>query len=181
MKVTPVRCPPLKDRVLLTALLLILYGLAGAQSLPASHEADHAVPISALEKEFFAAIRDGDSKKVLSYIPQRGVNLGSQAQPAPREEVEQQFLAHRGLYCKLFDSSCIHAPIDLANSAPTCSDRELLTHSKSVRTASSEITRNGVQQAVLVARITNDQCPRQELIDFIFNLEAEGWKLFSIP
>jgi hypothetical protein len=34
---------------------------------------------------------------------------------------------------------------------------------------------------VLVARIENKQCPNDKLIDFIFNLEADGWKLFSIP
>ncbi len=43
------------------------------------------------------------------------------------------------------------------------------------------MTRNGVQQAVLVAEVKNDQCSNAGLIDFIFNLEADGWKLFSIP
>lgn len=177
MKVTPVRCRPL----LAWALFAILGGVAAAQSSPPPDKSGPAAPIRVLEHEFFAAVRDGDAGKVLSYIPQRGVNVGSQAQAATREEVERQFLTHSGLYCKLFDSSCINAPIDLGNSARPCSDRELLTRSKKVRTAASEITRNGVRQAVLVARIANDQCPGQELIDFIFNLEANGWKLFSIP
>jgi hypothetical protein len=109
------------------------------------------------------------------------VDLGPQTQHATRAEVERQFLAHRGLYCKLFDSSCIDAPINLDNSARACSYRELLTQSKKVHTAASAMTRNGVQQAVLVARIENDRCPNGKLIDFIFNLEADGWKLFSIP
>jgi hypothetical protein len=43
------------------------------------------------------------------------------------------------------------------------------------------MTRNGVRQAVLVARIENRQCPGDKLIDFIFNLQADGWKLFSVP
>ena len=84
-------------------------------------------------------------------------------------------------YCRLFDSSCIDAPLNLGNSARICSDRELLTRSEKVRTASSEVTRNGVQQAVLVAEVKNDQCSNSRLIDFIFNLDADGWKLFSIP
>jgi hypothetical protein len=109
------------------------------------------------------------------------VDLGPQTQHATRAEVQQQFLAHRGLYCRLFDSSCIDARINLDNSARACSYRELLTHSQKVRTAASAMTRNGVQQAVLVARIENDRCPNGRLIDFIFNLEADGWKLFSIP
>ena len=75
----------------------------------------------------------------------------------------------------------MQAPINLDNSARTCSYRELLTDSKNVHTAASQITRNGVRQAVLVARIKNDQCPNQTLIDFVFNLDADGWKLFSIP
>ena len=107
--------------------------------------------------------------------------FGSDAQHATQDQVEQEFLAHRGLYCKLFDSSCIQAAVNLGNSARTCSYRELLTHSKNVHTAASEITRNGVRQAVVVARIKNDRCPNQNLIDFVFNLEADGWKLFSIP
>ena len=132
-------------------------------------------------KTFSPRFAKDNAKKVLSYVPKHGVNLGAEAQPVTRAEVEQQFLAHRGLYCRLFDSSCINAPINLDNSARACSYRELLTHSQKVRTAASAMTRNGVQQAVLVARIQNDRCPNGKLIDFIFNLEADGWKLFSIP
>lgn len=102
-------------------------------------------------------------------------------QHVSRKEIEEQFKSHRGLFCKLFDSSCIDAEINLGNSLRTCSDRELLTQSDKVRTASSEVTRSGVQQAVLVAEVKNDQCSNAGLIDFIFNLNADGWKLFSIP
>jgi hypothetical protein len=151
-----------------------------AQS-PPSAKSSGAVPASQLERDFFAALRDGDTRKILSYVPKGGVNVGPQLQHATREEINQQFLSHRGLYCKLFDSSCIDAPLDLEHSARACSYRELLTHSKQVRTAASGMTRNNVQQAVLVARIKNDQCPTQNLIDVIFNLDADGWKLFSIP
>jgi hypothetical protein len=38
-----------------------------------------------------------------------------------------------------------------------------------------------VRQAILVARVNDEQCPDTKLIDFIFNAESEGWKLFSIP
>ncbi len=166
--------------LLATAFMLgTCTGIAG-QSPASGNSASSKAP-EALEREFFAALRDGDAQKVLSYIPEGGVNVGPEARHASRDEVEQQFRSHRGLYCKLFDSSCIEAPINLENSARTCSYRELLTHSNSVRTASSEVTRSGVRQAVLVARIKNDRCPKQNLIDFIFNLEADGWKLFSIP
>lgn len=135
----------------------------------------------ALEQEFFSAIRSGDAAKVLSYIPERGVSVGSETQQLSRKEIAEQFKSHRGLFCKLFDTSCIDAAINLGNSLRTCSDRELLTHSDKVRTASSEMTRSGVQQAVLVAEVKNDQCSNAGLIDFIFNLDADGWKLFSIP
>lgn len=160
-------------------ILLAHTGTISAQSSPASSKPDSSPTPTALEQNFFTAIREGNARKVLSYVPERGVDLGPQTQHATRAEVEQQFLAHRGLYCRLFDSSCIDAPINLDNSA--CSYRELLTHSRKVRTAASAMTRNGVQQAVLVARIENDRCPNGKLIDFIFNLEADGWKLFSIP
>jgi hypothetical protein len=164
-----------------TGFLLGGCGAIAAQSSPASGKSDSSVTPNVLAREFFAAIRAGDTRKVLSYVPERGVDLGPQAQPASRAEIEQQFLAHRGLYCRLFDSSCIDAPVNLDNSARACSYRELLTHSEKVRTAASEVTRNGVRQAVLVAQIKNDRCPNGKLIDFIFNLEADGWKLFSIP
>jgi hypothetical protein len=98
-----------------------------------------------------------------------------------RDEIERQLRFHHGLYCKLFDSSCMDTPIRLDNVQRPCSYRELLTHSEKVHTAASEVTRGGVQQAVLVARIENQQCPNDKLIDFIFNLNADGWKLFSIP
>ncbi len=166
------------------ALAGILVGarrMISAQSPPASRKSDSSLTPTALEQDFFTAIREGNAKKVLSYVPERGVDLGPQTQHATRAEVEQQFLSHRGLYCRLFDSTCIDAPINLDNSARACSYRELLTHSQKVRTAASAMTRNGVQQAVLVARIENDRCPNGKLIDFIFNLEADGWKLFSIP
>ena len=154
---------------------------AAGQTSPDKDKSDGAAPVSTLEKQFFQAIRAGDAQKVLSYVSKGGVNLGSDGQHASQEAIEQEFVAHRGLYCKLFDSSCIQAPIDLTNSARVCSYRDLLTHPKEARTAASAMTRNSVRQAVLVARIKNDVCPNQNLIDFVFNLQADGWKLFSIP
>lgn len=164
---------------LAACLLVFVTAMATAQTAaPAEKPAKSS---KTLEQEFFAAVRSGDSGKVLSYIPERGVNVGSRTQHLSRKEVGEQFKSHHGLFCKLFDSSCIDAPLNLGNSLRTCSDRELLTHSEKVRTASSEMTRNGVQQAVLVAEVKNDQCSNAGLVDFIFNLDADGWKLFSIP
>lgn len=163
------------------AVCLLGLGSAMAQSASTPDKASQSESSKALEKDFFAAIRDGDANRVLSYIPKGGVNAGPDVRHLSRQEVEEQFQAHRGLYCNLFDSSCIDAAINLGNSTRVCSDREMLTHSEKARTASSEVTRNGVQQAVLVAVVTNDQCSNTKLIDFIFNLDADGWKLFSIP
>lgn len=165
--------------VLAACSLLFASAMATAQAAPPAEKA--AESSKTLEREFFAALRGGDSDKVLSYISERGVNVGSGAQHVSRKEIAEQFQSHRGLFCKLFDSSCIEAAINLGNSLRTCSDRELLTHSEKVRTASSQMTRGGVQQAVLVAEVKNAQCANAGLIDFIFNLDADGWKLFSIP
>jgi hypothetical protein len=173
------------DRGLCASLLLLtLVGIArpvAAQSSADPSKASSSASTTALEKEFFAAIREGDTKKFLSYVPEGGINVGPQPDHMTRDEVEKQLLSHRGLYCKLFDSSCIDAAINLENSARACSYRELLTHSEKSNTAASEITRSGVRQAVLVARIKNGQCSGPKLIDFIFNFEAGGWKLFSVP
>jgi hypothetical protein len=62
-----------------------------------------------------------------------------------------------------------------------CSDRELLTHSEKVRTAATETVRNGVRQAIMVAEVKNKNCGGANLVDFIFNYEHGGWKLFSAP
>lgn len=171
----------LHECALALAVLIAAGSPAAAQSTSATEKTSSHEALATLEKNFFAALREGDSSKVLSYIPERGVSVGANGPHETREHVEQQFQLHQGLYCKLFDSSCINAPLNLANSARACSYRELLTSSEKVHTASSEVTRSGVQQAVLVARIENKQCPNDKLIDFIFNLDADGWKLFSIP
>ena len=165
------------------AMVTLLAGSVAFGSAQSSSPQESGKPpsVKQLEQQFFAGLREGDANKVLSYIPKSGVNVGSQAEHVERADVEQQFHAKRGLYCKLFDSSCIDAKIDLGNSARPCSDRELLTGSQKVRLASSEVTRSGVQQAVLVAEIKSDRCSNAGLIDFIFNLDADGWKLFSIP
>jgi len=134
-----------------------------------------------LEREFFAIVRNGDALKFLSYIPEDGVNLGHDAQHATRAEIESQFTSRKGLYCQLFDSSCIQSTIKLDASAPSCSYRDLLTQSEKVRTASTEATRSGVRQAILVAEVRNQKCAGPALIDFIFNYHHDGWKLFSIP
>ncbi len=170
----------------LCVFLIIFIGASApqaafAQTSFSSETSKNSESVKTLERDFFDAVREGNANKVLSYIPESGINLGPQAQHVTRKEIEQQFQSHRGLYCKLFDTSCIEAPINLENSARACSDRELLTHSEKVRTAASEVTRNSVQQAVLVAQVKNDQCPNDKLIDFIFNLNADGWKLFSAP
>jgi hypothetical protein len=167
-------------RLVIMAMLLLGCRLGTTQPRGVA-KSDSSQSVQSLERGFFTAIREGDAQEVLSYISARGVNVGRDARHASRDEVEQQFATHSGLYCKLFDSACIQAPINLESSARVCSYRELLTRSKSVRKAASEVTRNGVQQAVLVAQVSSDECPNQKLIDIIFNLEASGWKLFSIP
>ena len=134
-----------------------------------------------LEHNFFAILRNGDAHKFLSYLPEDGVNVGRDAQHNTRAEIEEQITNRKGLYCQLFDSSCIQATIKLDASAPPCSYRELLTQSEKVRTASTETTRNGVRQAILVAEVHNQKCAGPGLIDFIFNYHEGGWKLFSIP
>jgi hypothetical protein len=171
-------------------VLGICLACAGAGHMAAQSSSGAAKPggssngsesTSVLQQQFFAAIRAGDAAKFLTYVPAGGLNVGPEAQHSTREDIEQQFHAHHGLYCKLFDSSCIQAPIKLDHSARACSYRELLTHSKKVRTAATATTRNNVDQAILVAEVKNDQCPADRLIDFIFNLEVGGWKLFSVP
>jgi hypothetical protein len=153
-----------------------------AQSSPAPGTSTQAPqPPAELEREFFAAIRDGDAKKFLSYIPEQGINVGRGAQHVNRPEIEQQFAQHRDLYCKLFDSSCIQAATKLDAGARSCSYRELLAHSEKVRTAATEAVRGGVRQAILVAEVKNNQCAGLGLIDFIFNEAHGGWQLFSAP
>jgi hypothetical protein len=159
---------------------------AGAQSASASGTSgtphtSTSPQTAALERDFFAAIREGDAKKFLSYVPEAGVHVGPHAKLVTRIEVEQQFSHHRDLYCTLFDSSCIDASIKLDASSRACSDRELLTHSGKIRTAATETVRNSVRQAILVAEVKNDQCGGTRLIDFIFNYVQGEWKLFSIP
>jgi hypothetical protein len=151
---------------------------AGASRAPHSSISPQT---AALERDFFAAIRQGNARKFLSYVPEEGLHVGPQAKPVGRAEVEEQLSHHRDLYCKLFDSSCIDASIKLDASSRACSDRELLTHSERVRTAASETVRNGVRQAILVAEVKNKRCGGANLVDFIFNYVHGEWKLFSVP
>lgn len=136
---------------------------------------------ASLKRDFFAAIRQGDARKFLSYVPEEGLHVGPQAKLVSRAEVEEQLSHRRDLYCKLFDSSCIEAPIKLDASSRACSDRELLTRSEKVRTAASETVRSGVRQAILVAEVKNNRCGGTNLVDFIFNYVQGEWKLFSAP
>jgi hypothetical protein len=167
-------------------LLLLLCGssLACAQSVPENSVTaakTSATAASELERQFFALLRNGDALQFLSYVPDDGVNLGQDAQHATRTEIEDQLTHRTGLYCKLFDSSCVQLAAKSDPSAQTCSYRELLTQSEKVRTVSTETTRNGVRQAILVAEVHNQKCAGPALIDFIFNYHQGSWKLFSIP
>ncbi len=157
---------------------------AAPESKAAAEDSQKSASGSAkkLEKDFFALLRAGDVKQFLSYVSQGGVNVGKHAQHLSKNEVQGQMERHEGLYCTLFDSACIQSEIRLDQSnVRACSYKEMLTNSKKVRLASTETTRNGVRQAFLVAEINNDHCAGVGLIDFIFNLQADGWKLFSIP
>jgi len=171
----------LRDGALVFAMAAALGLTVAAQAISESGKSPSREPVSTLEQKFFSALRSGDSNAILAYISADGVNVGSNPQHVSHDEAERQLRFHHGLYCKLFDSTCIDTPIQLDNVQRACSYRELLTHSEKVHTAASEVTRGGVQQAVLVARVENKQCPNDKLIDFIFNLNADGWKLFSIP
>ena len=170
--------------VIVCGLLLVAgagQAMAQSPSAPGTSTQAAAEPPAVLEGEFFAAIRNGDAKKFLSYVPEQGLNVGSRAQHVSRSEIEQEFAQHRDLYCKLFDSSCIQTTIKLDSSTRVCSYRELLTHSEKVRTAATEAVRGGVRQAILVAEVKNNQCAGLGLIDFIFNEAHGGWQLFSAP
>jgi hypothetical protein len=133
---------------------------------------------SELEQKVFAIVRQGDALRFLGYVPEDGVNLGRDAVHTNRAEIEEQLTHHTGVYCKLFDTSCL---LSAGASTQACSYRELLTQSEKVRTASTETTRNNVRQAILVAEVQNAKCGGHLLIDFIFNYHHDGWKLFSIP
>ncbi len=134
-----------------------------------------------LEQKFFDILRSGDALQLLSYIPEDGVNLGRDAENTSRKDIEEQLTHRTGLYCKLFDTSCLKPTGTSRPSSQVCSYRELLTQSEKVRTASTETTRNNVRQAILVAEVQNAKCGGHLLIDVIFNYQQGGWKLFSIP
>lgn len=183
----------MKLRILCCCLLLqVLPGIAQLQPgrTPAAAEGGRTSrpemlqPSSTgvLEHDFFTAIRSGNAKKVLAYVPKEGVNVGANARHLTRAEAEEQLLHQGELYCKLFDSACIKAEVQLdAGNVHACSYRELLTKSQKVRTAATETTRNNVRQAVLVAEVKNPNCAGVGLIDIIFNDDHDSWKLFSIP
>ena len=135
--------------------------------------------VSELEKTFVGIVRRGDALQFFSYVPEDGVNLGRYAEHATKTEVEEQLTRRTGLYCKLFDTSCLHDTGEARVSS--CSYRELLNNSEKVRIASTETTRNNVRQAILIAEVQNEKCGGHLLIDFIFNQQQGGWKLFSIP
>ncbi len=167
----------------LSATLIVAQDHAASSAKTTSEKSkSHAVSSAQLEKDFFAVVRSGDATKFLTYVSEGGVNAGRDAQHLSHAEVADQLAHHTGLYCKLFDSACIQSEIKLDQSnVRACSYRELLTKSQDVHTAATETTRNGVRQAILVARIKNDNCAGVGLVDFIFNLQSDGWKLFSIP
>jgi len=173
----------MKPALLLVSLLLSINALAQLPNNPEKGLPDEnrTTPVSpaVLEQEFFAVLRNGDALQFLSYVSEDGVHLGRYADHTTRAEVEDQLTHRTGLYCKLFDSSCIQS--DKTGTGKSCSYRELLTQSEKVRTASTETTRNHVRQAILVAEVHNQKCAGSGLIDFIFNYQQGGWKLFSIP
>lgn len=173
----------LGSRALVWPGLLLCVVVAAAQAGPEKSAPDskHAVTTPELERQFFAILKNGDALRFLSYIPEDGINLGRYADHATRAEIEDQLTRHTGLYCKLFDSSCLPPPAKAAAGTKACSYRELLTHSGKVRTASTETTRNNVRQAILVAEVHNQECAGPTLIDFIFNYYHDGWKIFAIP
>ncbi len=170
----------------LVAGLWVLWGAttlcAQAATGEAASSTKPATPTpSELEQQVFAFVREGDALRFLGYVPEDGVNLGPDAVHTNRAEIEKQLTHHTGLYCKLFDSSCLPKSGGTEQSPQTCSYRELLTQSEKVRTASTETTRNNVRQAILAAEVQNAKCGGHLLIDFIFNYQHDGWKLFSIP
>ena len=169
--------------VLLPVMCAAVLAQAPSVSEKGAPSSDTQKPVSpgVLEREFFAVIRSGDALKFLSYVPEDGVHLGRYADHTTRSEIEDQLTHRTGLYCKLFDSACIPADNKADSGGKPCSYRELLTQSEKVRTASTETTRNNVRQAILVAEVHNPKCPGPGLIDFIFNYQQGGWKLFSIP
>src|ERR1035437_6888992 len=66
---------------------------AQSASPPGASRTPHASispQTAALERDFFAAIRQGNAKKFLSYVPEEGLPVGPLAEPVSRAEVEEQ-------------------------------------------------------------------------------------------
>lgn len=176
------RRSPSRVTLLLACVVgLITHCWGQAAHRPSGSNSSTSKPTEALKKDFIELLRNGDSHKFLTYVSAEGVNVGSEPRHETKDEVEQQIQHRRDLYCKLFDSSCLDAPVKLDASARTCSYRDALNRSKNAHIAATETVRNGVRQAILVAQPNAEQCPGNKLIDFIFNYEHGGWKLFSVP
>jgi hypothetical protein len=170
----------MRRKVLLVCVFVLAPLSIGAQS-SGNAPPQGTVGTATLKTDFIDGIRSGNTGKFLSYVAAGGLNVGSEPRHESRSEVEQQLAHRKGLYCKLFDSSCIQTEIKLDASARACSYREALEHSKNPRIAATETVRNGVRQAILAAQVNAEQCPDLKLIDFIFNYQGDGWKLFSVP
>src|ERR1700751_3185037 len=119
-----------------TALLALICGFAAAVASAAGNPQEslatgktaggkgksQSESSAQLEHTFFGLIRESDASKFLTYVPAGGVNVGSKAEHLGRAEVEEQLTQHTGLYCKLFDSSCLTSEIRLGQSnVRTCS------------------------------------------------------------
>lgn len=137
--------------------------------------------------QFIDAVKSGESKTFLALVSRQGVVFGVDVPPLSFEMIRTQISRKQGVYCGLFDTSCLRQgdARERANLGVPASKEPIYSIREQLRQANSLNVRAGVSRAgaswlgLVTVELRKDLF--QSPLEFEFVYEEGRWRLSGLP
>jgi hypothetical protein len=134
-----------------------------------------ASDVDSVARRTLDALREGDSQFLLTIVDREGISLGIDTPRMSVARFREELVAKRGVYCVIFDSSCLGK--NGKDSGSLSSIREILLKRPSKMSASSKVEGEPRVRTVVVRKADGSD---DVLFTLMFRHEGDNWKLEQI-
>jgi hypothetical protein len=161
----------------LAAALWTFTWLPLALSQKTAADSPDVVPDAVLvARKTLDALRNGDSDFLLTVVDRSGIFMGIDTPKMSVARFKEDLAAKRGVYCVIFDSSCLGEKWR-GNSGSPSSIREILLKQPVRMSLPSKVEGAQKVRAVVVCK---DDGSGEVLLTFVFRHAGDNWKLQQI-
>lgn len=148
----------------------------------ASKEKTAALPkdLEELQQRFLRAIKEKNADLFLGFVSDDGIYLGVDSGKLSKKDVAHEIKMRKGVYCLLFDSTCLRA--ETHDETCSYSYSQMLSDAEKIKISTSLGNYKNTPQAEITVSVRDYRgTSSSEMLNFIFNREASGWRLIAIP